>query len=123
MKELAAHLGLTEDEVVEGLVAANGYVAGSIDGPSGESEAGDSGPTYTDTMGDDDPALELFEDVNALGPLLRQLDERERTIIQMRFGQELTQAAVGSELNVSQMQISRLLSRILAKLRTGLLDT
>jgi RNA polymerase sigma-B factor len=121
-KELAAHLCLTEDEVVEGLLAANGYVAGSIDTPSGESEAGAGGPTYADTMGDADPALELFEDLHALGPLLRRLDERERTIIEMRFGQELTQAEIGRELNVSQMQVSRLLGRILAKLRTGLLD-
>ncbi|MFJ9248614.1 SigB/SigF/SigG family RNA polymerase sigma factor [Streptomyces sp. NPDC101776] len=123
LKELAAHLGLTEDEVVEGLVAANGYVAGSIDTPSSENEAGESRPRYTDTVGDADPALELFEDLHTLAPLLRQLDERERTIIEMRFGQEMTQAEIGSELNVSQMQISRLLSHILAKLRTGLLET
>jgi len=121
-KELAAHLGLTEEAVVEGLVAANGYAAGSIDAPSSENEAGESGPRYTDTMGDTDPALELFEDLHTLGPLLQRLDERERTIIEMRFGQEMTQAEIGGVLNVSQMQISRLLSHILAKLRTGLLN-
>ena len=103
-------------------MAANGYVADSIDTPGGDTETGEIGPTYTNTMGDDDPALELFENLHSLGPLLRELDERERTIIEMRFGQELTQAQIGSELNVSQMQISRLLSHILAKLRTGLLD-
>ncbi|MFI6464103.1 RNA polymerase sigma factor SigF [Streptomyces sp. NPDC050538] len=122
VKELAAHLELTEDEVMEGLVAANGYVAGSIDTPSGDDES-DSAPKYADTMGDDDPALELFEDLHTLGPLLQQLDERERTIIEMRFGQELTQAEIGRVLNLSQMHISRLLNRTLAKLRTGLLPT
>ena len=122
VKELAAHLELTEDEIIEGLVAANGYVAGSIDTPSGDDES-DSAPKYADTMGDDDPALELFEDLHTLGPLLHQLDERERTIIEMRFGQELTQAEIGRELNLSQMHISRLLNRTLAKLRTGLLPT
>lgn len=122
VKELAAHLELTEDEVIEGLVAANGYVAGSIDTPSGDDES-DSAPKYADTMGDDDPALELFEDLHTLGPLLQQLDERERTIIEMRFGQELTQAEIGRVLNLSQMHISRLLNRTLAKLRTGLLPT
>jgi RNA polymerase sigma-B factor len=121
VKELAAHLELTEDEVVEGLVAANGYVAGSIDAPGGD-EA-DTVPKYADTLGDDDPALELFEDLHTLGPLLQRLDERERTIIEMRFGQELTQAEIGRELNLSQMHISRLLNRTLAKLRTGLLST
>ena len=122
VKELAAHLELSEDEIIEGLVAANGYVAGSIDTPSGDDEA-DSAPKYADTMGDADPALELFEDLHTLGPLLQQLDERERTIIEMRFGQELTQAEIGRVLNLSQMHISRLLNRTLAKLRTGLLPT
>ena len=122
VKELAAHLELTEDEIIEGLVAANGYVAGSIDTPSGDDES-DSAPKYADTMGDDDPAMELFEDLHTLGPLLQQLDERERTIIEMRFGQELTQAEIGRVLNLSQMHISRLLNRTLAKLRTGLLPT
>lgn len=122
VKELAAHLELTEDEVIQGLVAANGYVAGSIDTPSGDDEA-DNAPKYADTMGDADPALELFEDLHTLGPLLQQLDARERTIIEMRFGQELTQAEIGRVLNLSQMHISRLLNRTLAKLRTGLLPT
>lgn len=120
VKELAAHLELTEDEIVEGLVAANGYVAGSIDTPGGDDET-DGAPKYADTLGDVDPALDLFEDLHSLGPLLLQLEERERTIIEMRFGQELTQAEIGRELNLSQMHISRLLNRTLAKLRTGLL--
>ncbi|WTQ16659.1 RNA polymerase sigma factor SigF [Streptomyces sp. NBC_00228] len=122
VKELAAHLELSEDEIIEGLVAANGYVAGSIDTSSGDDEA-DSAPKYADTMGDDDPAMELFEDLHTLAPLLQQLDPRERTIIEMRFGQELTQAEIGRELNLSQMHISRLLNRTLAKLKTGLLPT
>ncbi|MGX9882589.1 RNA polymerase sigma factor SigF [Streptomyces sp. NPDC002276] len=120
VKELAAHLELTEDEVIEGLIAANGYVAGSIDTPGGDDET-DGAPKYADTLGDADPALELFEDLHTLAPLLRRLDERERTIIEMRFGQELTQAEIGRELNLSQMHISRLLNRTLKKLRIGLL--
>ncbi|MFE7169731.1 SigB/SigF/SigG family RNA polymerase sigma factor [Streptomyces sp. NPDC057616] len=123
VKELAADLDLTEDEVIEGLVAANGYTAGSIDTPGGDDESGDDGPKYADTMGDVDPALDLFEDLHTLGPLLQHLDERERTIIEMRFGREMTQTEIGRELNLSQMHISRLLTRTLAKLRTGLLPT
>ncbi|MFG3266481.1 SigB/SigF/SigG family RNA polymerase sigma factor [Streptomyces bobili] len=119
-KELAAHLGRTEDEVIEGLVAANGYVAGSID-TAGTDDESDSAPTYADSMGDVDPALGLFEDLHTLGPLLQQLDERERAIIEMRFGQEMTQAEIGRELHLSQMHVSRLLSRTLTTLRTGLL--
>ncbi|MCX4561759.1 SigB/SigF/SigG family RNA polymerase sigma factor [Streptomyces phaeochromogenes] len=123
VKDLSAHLELTEEEVIEGLVAANGYVAGSIDTPGGDDENGDGGQAYTDTLGEVDPALDLFEDLHALAPLLQDLDERERTIIEMRFGQEMTQAEIGGELNLSQMHISRLLSRTLTKLRTGLLTT
>ncbi|MFJ9251034.1 SigB/SigF/SigG family RNA polymerase sigma factor [Streptomyces sp. NPDC101776] len=122
VKELATHLDLTDNEVIEGLVAANGYTAGSIDTPGGEAETDGAAPKYADTMGDTDPALELFEDLHTLGPLLQRLDERERTIIEMRFGQELTQVEIGRELHLSQMQISRLLTRTLTKLRAGLLD-
>jgi RNA polymerase sigma-B factor len=121
VKELAVHLELTEDEIIEGLVAANGYVAGSIDTAAGDEQSGPSGPKYADVLGDVDPAMDLFEDLHALGPLLQELDDRERTIIEMRFGQEMTQAEIGSRLNLSQMHISRLLSRTLTKLRAGLL--
>ncbi|MFJ6079948.1 SigB/SigF/SigG family RNA polymerase sigma factor [Streptomyces sp. NPDC092369] len=122
VKELAEHLDLSEDEIIEGLIAANGYVAGSIDTPGGDEESGE-GPKYADIIGDVDPAMDLFEDLHTLAPLLHKLDERERTIIEMRFGQEMTQADIGRELHLSQMHISRLLNRTLAKLRTGLLDT
>ncbi len=122
VKELAAHLELSEEEIIEGLVAANGYVAGSIDTPGGDDDTAE-GPTYADTLGESDPAMDLFEDLHTLAPLLQQLDERERTIIEMRFGREMTQAEIGRELNLSQMHISRLLTRTLNRLRTGLLTT
>ncbi|QJT06660.1 SigB/SigF/SigG family RNA polymerase sigma factor [Streptomyces asoensis] len=121
VQELAAHLDLTEEEIIEGLVAANGYVAGSIDTPGVDDDSGDGGPKYADILGDVDPALALFENLHALAPMLQQLDERERTIIEMRFGREMTQADIGRELNLSQMHISRLLTRTLGRLRTGLL--
>ncbi|MFF3323494.1 RNA polymerase sigma factor SigF [Streptomyces sp. NPDC002889] len=121
VKELAGHLALSEEEIIEGLVAANGYTAGSIDTPTTENESADGGPKYADTMGELDPAMDLFEDLHALAPMLGTLDERERTIIEMRFGREMTQAAIGTELGISQMHVSRLLSRTMAKLREGLL--
>ncbi|GHA11091.1 RNA polymerase sigma factor [Streptomyces tauricus] len=121
VKELAVHLDLSEEEVIEGLVAANGYVAGSIDTPGGDDDSSDGGPKYADTLGEEDPAMDLFEDLHTLAPLLQQLDDRERTIIEMRFGREMTQAEIGRELNLSQMHISRLLTRTLSRLRAGLL--
>ncbi|WP_327686995.1 RNA polymerase sigma factor SigF [Streptomyces sp. NBC_00467] len=122
VKELADHLHLTEEEVVEGLVASAGYIASPIDVPArGSEDAGGADRTYADTMGDDDPALDLLEDLHALAPLLQDLDDRERRIIEMRFGQELTQERIGQELGISQMHVSRLLARTLTRLREGLL--
>lgn len=122
--ELAQHLERPEEEIVEGLVASNGYIADSIDIPlAGDEDSSDAGSTHAHFMGDDDPAIDLLDNLHSLAPLLHQLDERERTILRMRFGQECTQARIGEELGVSQMQVSRLLARILSKLRTGLLTS
>ncbi|MET9483994.1 SigB/SigF/SigG family RNA polymerase sigma factor [Streptomyces sp. NPDC006638] len=117
--ELAEHLGLEEEEVIEGVVAGNGYTAGSIDIPSDDSS--DSSAPLSDRLGAPDAGLEAAENVQALKPLLRELDDRERQILQMRFGDEMTQAEIGAALGVTQMHVSRLLSRITGRLRDGLL--
>ncbi|MFE1956436.1 RNA polymerase sigma factor SigF [Streptomyces sp. NPDC059479] len=117
--ELAEHLDLEEDEVIEGVVAGNGYTAGSIDMPTDDT-AGASVP-LSDRLGAPDTGLETAENVQALKPLLEELDERERRILRMRFGDEMTQSEIGAELGVSQMHVSRLLSRITGRLREGLL--
>ncbi|QEV44461.1 SigB/SigF/SigG family RNA polymerase sigma factor [Streptomyces vinaceus] len=127
VKEVAHHLELTEEEVIDGLVAANGYTSGSLDtaGADGDEPAGSASRTtrpLAERLGDVDPAMELFEDFHTLAPLLEELDERDRLILQMRFGQEKTQAEIGAELGISQMQVSRLLSRTLARLRAGMLS-
>jgi RNA polymerase sigma-B factor len=120
-KELAEHLELSEDEVIEGMVASNGYTAGSIDMPSDPAERQtDASRTFADVLGEPDPAIETVEDLHTLAPLLEQLDGRERRILEMRFGQEMTQSEIGAEIGVSQMHVSRLLTRTLTKLRTGM---
>ncbi|MFB8026954.1 RNA polymerase sigma factor SigF [Streptomyces sp. NPDC056465] len=118
--ELAAHLDLPEEEIIEGLVAANGYSAGSLDTPNADSESGSDQRAYADLLGEDDPGMESVENLHTLAPLLRQLDDRERKIVRMRFGQEMTQAQIGAELGVSQMHVSRLLARIVQRLRAGM---
>ncbi|MGG2461220.1 RNA polymerase sigma factor SigF [Streptomyces sp. RGM 3693] len=118
--ELAAHLRLSEEDVIEGLVAANGYSADSLDTPV-DPDPLDQRRALTEVLGADDPALETVEDLHTLAPLLRQLDARERRIIELRFGQEMTQSQIGVELGVSQMHVSRLLNRTLSRLRTGML--
>jgi len=121
--ELAEHLGLPEQEVMEGLVAANGYTAGSLDTPYSDSDssADGEGRTLSETFGERDRAMDLFEDFHALAPLLEQLPERSRLLLQLRFGEELTQAEIGERLGCSQMHVSRLLSRTIARLRAGML--
>ncbi|MGW7108238.1 RNA polymerase sigma factor SigF [Streptomyces xanthophaeus] len=121
--DLAEHLGLSHEEVVEGLVAANGHTSGSLDAPHAEHGDGSTeGHTLADVMGEEEPAMELVEDIQTLAPLLEELTDRERRMLQMRFGEELTQAQIGAELGISQMQVSRLLTRLLAHLRSSMLE-
>ncbi|MFB7176337.1 SigB/SigF/SigG family RNA polymerase sigma factor [Streptomyces sp. NPDC056257] len=125
VKEVARHLKLSEDEVIDGLVAANGYTSGSLDSAAAEGDAPSTTSASTrplaERLGEVDPAMELFEEFHTLAPLLEQLDERDRRILRMRFGEEKTQAEIGAELGISQMQVSRILSRTLARLRAGML--
>ncbi|MFE1763368.1 RNA polymerase sigma factor SigF [Streptomyces angustmyceticus] len=120
VRELAAHLNLSEEEVIEGIVAANGYTAGSLDTPA-DPDPSEQRRTLVDVLGENDPALEAVEDLHVLAPLLDTLDARERRLIELRFGQEMTQSQIGAELGVSQMHVSRLLTRTLSKLRAGML--
>ncbi|MEU7061203.1 RNA polymerase sigma factor SigF [Streptomyces sp. NPDC046197] len=121
VKELSELMSLPEDEVMEARLAANGYNSSSLDAAIGSSEDGES--VLQDFIGVEDTDLELVEDFHSLAPLIADLDERDRQIIHMRFVEELTQAQIGGRLGVSQMHVSRLLSRCLARLREGLLTT
>ncbi len=118
--ELAKRLDIGEEEVIEAMVASNGYTASSLDAEINE-DGGDQATTWASRLGYEDSALEGVENFNALKPLLAELGERERVILSLRFGQEMTQAQIGAELGLSQMHISRLLTRTLTKLRARLL--
>ncbi|WP_392961391.1 RNA polymerase sigma factor SigF [Streptomyces sp. LN245] len=121
VKELSALMCLSEEEVNEARLASNGYNSSSLDAAINSSDDGEA--ALADFIGADDNALELVEDFNALAPMIAELDDRERRIIHMRFVEELTQAQIGEHLGVSQMHVSRLLNRTLAKLREGMLAT
>ncbi|WP_328679819.1 RNA polymerase sigma factor SigF [Streptomyces sp. NBC_01261] len=120
-KELSELMCLSEEEVNEARLASNGYNSASLDAAINSGDDGEA--ALADFIGLDDNALELVEDFNALAPLIAELDDRERRIIHMRFVDELTQAQIGEHLGVSQMHVSRLLNRTLAKLRAGMLTT
>ncbi|WP_404950883.1 RNA polymerase sigma factor SigF [Streptomyces sp. ARC12] len=119
--ELAQHLDLSQREVIDGLIASNGYTAGSLDLPIGTEQNSAETVTYGDIKGGLDPAMELVEDLQTLAPLLEDLNPRDREIVAMRFGQEMTQAQIGERLGLSQMHVSRLLNRLLTQLRKRML--
>ncbi|MFF9899161.1 RNA polymerase sigma factor SigF [Streptomyces longispororuber] len=121
VKELAELMSLSEEEVTEARIASNGYSAASLDAALTHDD--ESETPLADFIGRDDAALELVEDFHSLAPMIADLDERERQIIHWRFVDELTQREIGERLGVSQMHVSRLLSRCLTRLREGLLAT
>ncbi|WP_434098027.1 RNA polymerase sigma factor SigF [Streptomyces sparsogenes] len=120
VSELAALMDLSEEEVIEARIASNGKSTASLDATlNGDDQDGEA--VLADFIGADDPAMELVENYHALAPLIAELDERDRRLLHMRFVDELTQAQIGERLGVSQMHVSRLLSRTIARLRAGLL--
>jgi RNA polymerase sigma-B factor len=116
--ELAAHLEMTEDEILEGLESANAYSAVSLDAPD---TGDDDSPAVSDSLGATDEALEGVEYRESLKPLLEQLPPREKKILLLRFFGNMTQSQIAAELGISQMHVSRLLARTLVQLRQGLL--
>ncbi|MCY1145700.1 SigB/SigF/SigG family RNA polymerase sigma factor [Actinoplanes sp. Pm04-4] len=116
--DVAAHLGVTEEEVLEGLEGARAYNATSLSTPvsaEGTTELGD-------TLGGEDREYEMTEFRIALGPALATLDEREQKIIHLRFYGNLTQTQIAEHVGVSQMHVSRLLTKALVKLRAQMGD-
>jgi RNA polymerase sigma-B factor len=114
--ELAARVGAEQDEVVEALDAAQAYTTASLDRPVGSEE---DGANLGDLMGADDPGFELTLNRTVLRSLVAKLGERDKRILLMRFFRGMTQAEIGAELGLSQMQISRIITRILRELREG----
>ena len=114
--ELAAELEMNRDEVIEGLVAGSSYTTLSIDSGGG----GEDAPAIADTLGGVDVSLDQIENREALRPLLAALPERDRTVLMLRFFEGLTQTQIAERVGVSQMHVSRLLAKSLARLRDQL---
>ncbi|MBL1089341.1 SigB/SigF/SigG family RNA polymerase sigma factor [Streptomyces sp. NPDC001739] len=107
VRDLAAHTGLTQEEVLLGLDAENTFTALSLERPLG----GDGSDTLGELVGQEDPALALVDDRAAATVGLRMLPERERRILYLRYFMGLTQKEIGDRVGLSQMHISRLLRR------------
>lgn len=112
--EIAEALDLSSEQVLEAMEAGAAYATHSLD--AHVDRQGD-GARFADLLGADDEALELAERRAALRPALRQLPERERLILHLRFAEDLTQTEIARRVGVSQMHVSRLIRRALERLR------
>jgi RNA polymerase sigma-B factor len=113
--ELAQYLELDVAQVLDGLQVLGSYEAVSLDAPCPGSHEDTS---FAESLGESDARYELTELKLTAAVALRQLSERERTILRLRFVEELTQTQIAAKVGVSQMQVSRLLKRSLEQLRT-----
>jgi RNA polymerase sigma-B factor len=112
--EVAARLGVSEEEVLEAREAAHAYRAISIDRPRSEDD--DDAPSVADAMGGDDPGFERAEDSATVEGLMRVLSPREREVLRLRFVEDLTQREIGEKIGVSQMHVSRLIRQAVSRL-------
>src|SRR3954451_4320149 len=116
-QQVAERVGLEFEQVVEALMAGRAYRATSMEERVG-GETDDL--TLADTLGDDDPELHRRELLVALRQARHVLDERECFVLHLRFAEDRTQTEIADRIGVSQMQVSRILRALLAKLRLEL---
>jgi RNA polymerase sigma-B factor len=112
--EIAEHARMSEEDVRAGLEALESFTALSLDA---QVSGSDDGYSLSDALGSADPALDVVIDREAVKPRLQALPERERTILYMRFFGDMTQSRIADELGISQMHVSRLISRCCHRLR------
>jgi RNA polymerase sigma-B factor len=105
--EIAEHLGLESEEVDQALAAHGCFTTLSLDRPETDADL-----TLADVVADDDdPKYDQLEAIDMLQPVLEDLCPRDRRILQLRFVEGWTQTDIGSDIGVSQMQVSRLPGR------------
>jgi RNA polymerase sigma-B factor len=114
-EELAEHLGAEPTEVEQALAARGCFNTLSLDWPT------DDGLVLADAVADEEsPHVSQLETVDMLQPVLADLEARDRRILELRFVEGWNQSDIGAEIGVSQMQVSRLLRRILNDLHSRL---
>jgi RNA polymerase sigma-B factor len=115
--EIAAKLGACEEDVLEALEASGAYRATSLQTPWGADDDGGGGDTLGDILGIDERGFAEAEGRATIARLMRGITPRERQVLWLRFGEDLTQAEIGSQVGVSQMQVSRILRQAVSRLR------
>jgi RNA polymerase sigma-B factor len=119
--EIARTVGASEEQVLDALEAMGAYRASSLDAP--RSTRDEEAESVVDAFGAEDLGFDRAEERATLEPLMRRISERERTVLRLRFAEDLTQAEIGERIGVSQMQVSRLIRQALTRLRAGAVDT
>jgi RNA polymerase sigma-B factor len=113
--EIAEHLDIDREWVIEATIAGGNYSTLSTDvqpGPNDEFQC------IGETLGDVDPGLDKVLDVETARPLIAALPEQQRTVLTLRFFEDMTQTQIGERMGYSQMHISRLLAKALDTLRS-----
>jgi RNA polymerase sigma-B factor len=116
-RELAERIGCSVEDILDGIESSNAYSTLSLDAGDGDE---DGAATMLDAIGIADENLEHVEIRESIKPLLDRLDAREKRILLLRFFRNMTQSQIAEEIGVSQMHVSRLLSRTLDQLRSSL---
>ena len=114
VREVAAEIGCSAEQVLEAQEAAASYEAASLDAPAARDD--DEAASLVDLIGSADAAYELVEGRDAIATTWRALPEVERRVMELRFVHDLTQREIGEEIGYSQMHVSRLLRRALNRL-------
>jgi RNA polymerase sigma-B factor len=117
VSELARAVEVSEAQVLEALEAMGSYRASSLDAP--RSSRDEETQSVAETLGSDDSGFDRAEERATLDLLMARITDRERTVLRLRFRDDLTQAEIGERIGVSQMQVSRLIRQALARLRAG----
>ena len=117
VREVAAELGCSVEQVLEAQEAAASYEAASLDAPTARDD--DEAASLVDMMGDEDTSYELVESRQAIASTWKALPEVERQVLELRFMHDLTQREIGERIGYSQMHVSRLLRRALDRLETA----
>jgi RNA polymerase sigma-B factor len=113
--DIADHLDITVEEVLEAREAAAAYRAESLDRPAAADD--EDGARLVDELGADDPGFGRAEQSATVERLMRALTGRQREILRLRFGEDLTQSEIGERVGLSQMQVSRLIRQAIERLR------
>jgi RNA polymerase sigma-B factor len=113
LAEIAGAAGCNVEEVLEAREAFTGFDAESLEAPL----TSDGADSLSELLGADDGGYELVEERVTIEPLVAGLPERDRRALRLRFAEDMTQAEIGAELGISQMQVSRILRRSLSEVR------